>query len=320
MSVDSFLGRLFQPAVSRSLEAWRVGRLTVHFPDGTARTFGPATESLHSTLWIEDPAAIKRFVLGGDLGAGEAYMDGQWRTDDLARFTRLALLNQQALVLDTPVSKLLNVGNDLRHLLRRNTRRGSRRNVRDHYDLSNELFALFLDETMTYSSAVFESDDQPLAEAQRGKYRLMAEKAHLGRLRSRARDRLRLGRLRAVRRPDLRLPCHWPHPLRRAARARAPSGCRGGLEDRIEIRLQDYRDVAGQFDKIVSIEMFEALGLENWTGFFRKCEEVLAPEAADGRDPDDLGRRTTASRPTPAMPTGSRPTSSREACSPPSTR
>ena len=204
-------------------------------------------------------------------------MDGDWSCEDLPLFVKLVLLNRGHLPLETPLTKVRNLGNDLWHRLRANTRRGSKRNIGYHYDLSNELFSLFLDETMTYSSALFEHEGQPLAEAQRNKFKRLAEKALIG-----PRDHV------------LEIGCGWGSFAIFAART---YGCRvtgitiseeqhylarervaaAGLTGRVEIRLQDYRDLAGRFDKVVSIEMFEALGQEHWAPFFRKCEDVLAP-------------------------------------------
>lgn len=278
MKIDRLFARLAGPRVLAALEGWSVGRLTVHLPDGGARTFGPPGGTPHTSIRIDRDAFFRRFALQGDLGAGESYMDGDWTADDLPLFTRLVLLNRRHLPLETALTKLLNLGNDLLHRIRRNSRAGSRRNVRYHYDLSNEFFALFLDETLTYSSALFAHDAEPLAQAQRNKYRRLAEKARLG-----PQDHV------------LEIGCGWGGFAVYAAQA---CGCRvtgvtiseqqyrvarqrvrdAGLEGRVEIRLQDYRDLSGRFDKIVSIEMFEALGQENWGPFFRKCEDVLAPD------------------------------------------
>ena len=278
MITDALIARA---VVSRLLgtlrESWRTGRLVVEMPDGRLHAFGPDTAERSARVRIKSPAFFRRFLLGGDMGVGESYMDGEWEADDLATFLTLAAENEDQLAVATPLTKVLNVGNDALHLLRRNTRRGSRRNIAAHYDLSNKFFELFLDETMTYSSALFEHEGQPLADAQRNKYRSLAEKAQL--------------------RPDdhvLEVGCGWGGFALLAARE---YGCRvtgitvserqhslararvdaAGLGDRIDIRLQDYRDVTGCFDKIVSIEMFEALGREHWPVFFRKLDEVLAP-------------------------------------------
>jgi cyclopropane-fatty-acyl-phospholipid synthase len=278
MSFDTWFGRLSRPRVLAALEKWTVGRLTVHLPDGGSATFGRPAAEPHAAIRIHRDAFFRRFVLQGDLGAGESYMLGDWSSEDLPLFVKLVLLNRGHLPLDTPLTKVLNVGNDLWHRLRANTRRGSSRNIRYHYDLSNEFFSLFLDETMTYSSALFAKAGQPLAEAQRNKLRRLAEKALIG-----PQDHV------------LEIGCGWgsfaifaartygcrvtgitiSEEQHRAARERVAAA---GLADRVDIRLQDYRDLAGRFDKIVSIEMFEALGQENWAPFFRKCEDVLAPD------------------------------------------
>jgi cyclopropane-fatty-acyl-phospholipid synthase len=278
VSFDTWFARLSRPSVLAALEKWSVGRLSVRLPDGTSHTFGAPGAQPHAEIRVHRDSFFRRFVLQGDLGAGESYMDGDWSSEDLPLFVRLVLWNRPHLPLDTPLTKVLNVGNDLWHRLRANTRSGSRRNIRYHYDLSNDLFSLFLDETMTYSSAVFAQAGQSLAEAQRNKFRRLAEKAHVGPL-----DHV------------LEIGCGWGGFAIFAART---YGCRvtgitisdeqyrvalervraAGLADRVEIRLRDYRDVQGRFDKIVSIEMFEALGRENWAPFFRKCEDVLAPE------------------------------------------
>jgi len=278
MITDTLVARLVVPRLLATLrESWTTGRLVVEMPDGSTHAFGPRDSDRSARIRIGTPAFVRRVFLGGDMGLGESYMDGEWEADDLAEFLTLAAENEDRLAVVTSLTKVLNLGNDALHLLRRNTRRGSRKNIAAHYDLSNEFFQLFLDETMTYSSALFEYEDQPLAEAQRNKYQALAEKAQLG-----PEDHvLEVGcgwggfALFAARQYGCRVTgitvSERQHALARARVAEA------GLEDRIDIRLQDYRDVTGTFDKIVSIEMFEALGREHWPVFFAKLEEVLAP-------------------------------------------
>jgi cyclopropane-fatty-acyl-phospholipid synthase len=279
MIADALVARTVVRRLLQTLDrSWSRGRLSVELPDGTQHTFGPPDDPRRARIRIESPAFFRRLLLGGDMGFGESYVDGDWEADDLVTFLTLAAENEDRLGLVTQLTKVLNVGHDLLHALRRNTRRGSRRNIAAHYDLSNEFFQLFLDESMTYSSAVFDHADQPLAEAQRNKYRTLAEKVQLE-----PGDRV------------LEVGCGWGGFSLFAARE---YGCRvtgitvserqhtlararvaeGGLEDRVEIRLQDYRDVTGTFDKVVSIEMFEALGREHWPVYFAKLEEVLAPD------------------------------------------
>ncbi len=263
------------PFWPRSTE-WRVGTTHGRVPGRHGAHLRDAGAAPHATIRVHRDAFFRRFMLQGDLGAGESYMDGDWSSDDLPLFVKLVLLNRRYLPLETRLSKVLNLGNDLWHRLRVNTRAGSRRNIRYHYDLSNDFFSLFLDETMTYSSALFAHAGQPLAEAQRQKFRRLAEKALIG-----PEDHV------------LEIGCGWGGFAVFAART---YGCRvtgitiserqyqvarervfaAGLQDRVTIRLQDYRDLEGPFDKIVSIEMFEALGQENWPTFFRKCEDLLA--------------------------------------------
>jgi len=279
MITDTLIARMVVPRIlGRLRDSWSTGRLLVEMPDGQTHAFGPENADRSARIRIKTPAFLRRFLLGGDMGVGESYMDGDWEADDLATFLTLAAENEDQLAVATPLTKILNLGNDVLHLLRRNTRRGSRRNIAAHYDLSNEFFELFLDETMTYSSALFEFQGQPLADAQQNKYRSLAEKAQLG-----PGDHvLEVGcgwggfALFAARQYGCRVTGITVSERQRAlARARVAEA---GLENRIEIRLQDYRDVTGTFDKIVSIEMFEALGREHWSVFFAKLDEVLAPQ------------------------------------------
>ncbi len=265
-----------------ALARWRVGRLTVHLPDGSVHTGGAGDAQPHSTLWIARDRFFRSLLLRGDVGVGDAYVAGDWRTDDLVRFLELGIHNQEALPLVTLLSKIANLPNDIRHWLRPNTPPGSRRNIRSHYDLSNDFFSLFLDPTMTYSAAVFASADEPLAAAQARKFRRFG-------------DRLQLSAGDHV----LEIGCGWGAFARFAART---YGCRvtgitisesqhafatarvreEGLEDRVEIRLADYRDLRGRFDKIVSIEMLEAVGRQHWPAFFETCDDVLAPGGTIG--------------------------------------
>ncbi len=279
MTADALIARLVVPRLLDTLHAsWSVGRLLVELPDARVQAFGPETAARRARIRIKSPAFFRRLLLGGDMGVGESYVEGQWEADDLPAFLTLAAENEDRLTVVTPLTKLLNVGHDVVHLLRRNTRRGSRKNIAAHYDLSNEFFALFLDETMTYSSALFEFEGQPLAEAQRNKYRSLAEKVQL----SPGDHVLEVGcgwggfALYAAREFGCRVTgitvSERQHSLARARVAEA------GLGDRVEIRLQDYRDVTGTFEKIVSIEMFEALGREHWPVFFGKLNQVLAPD------------------------------------------
>ena len=158
----------------------RVGRLTVVLPDGRRHDFGDPGSDRHAEIRIHDEAAARRILLHGETGAGEAYVDGLWSSPDLVALIELAALNRSALALARGWWRTaLEVPRRLAHRARRNTKDQARRNISAHYDLGNDFYRCFLDETMTYSSAVFESPDQSLADAQRAKYRRMAEGAGL---------------------------------------------------------------------------------------------------------------------------------------------
>jgi cyclopropane-fatty-acyl-phospholipid synthase len=270
-------GRLARRLLRPALAGWRHGRLTVHLPDGSVEGFGPVDARQRVTLRIERERFFADYLLRGDLGAGESYVRGDWRVDDLPTFIELAVRNAESVGRDSWATALVNAGRTLRHALRVNTRAGSRRNIQAHYDLSNELFALFLDETMAYSSAVFESPDEPLEVAQRRKFDTFLRKLEIG--------------------PDdhvLEIGCGWGGFAVHAARS---VGCRvtgitiseaqfalarrrvadAGLAHLVDIRLCDYRDLDGRYTRIVSIEMLEAIGRRQWPVFFGQCDRLLAP-------------------------------------------
>ena len=158
----------------------QVGSLTVVLPDGSRRIFGDRSSKQRAEIHIHDREAVVRMLLGGETGGGEAYMDGLWSSPDLAGLLHLAALNRASLALsDGWWRAFAQLRRTALHRARRNTRQGSRRNIAAHYDLGNDFYRLFLDDTMTYSSAVFASPDQSLADAQRNKYRRIAEGAGL---------------------------------------------------------------------------------------------------------------------------------------------
>ena len=154
------------------------GRLTLTLPDGTQETFQGSEDGPHVHVTVNDEHAFARLLFSGELALGETYMDGMWETDDLTAMLVLGISNRQhASPLIQALNNIARLPSRRMHLGRRNSKAGSRRNISDHYDLSNELFALFLDETMAYSSAVFETDEQELADAQRHKFDLLCRKA-----------------------------------------------------------------------------------------------------------------------------------------------
>jgi len=255
-----------------------VGRLAVTWPDGSRRVFGDPDSDRPGEVVVHDRQAVVRMVVGGDTGAGEAYMDGQWSSPDLPAMLKVAALNRDALAMAGGWWRLpVRLQRTIRHRTRRNTVRGSRRNIEAHYDLGNEFYRLFLDETMTYSSAVFASPDQSLADAQRNKYAVIAERAGLGG----GEHVLEIGTgwggfaMHAAGELGCRVTAITISPSQHKLATERVAAA--GLSDRVSVELRDYREIEGTYDAIVSIEMFEAVGAEYFAAFFEACDRALAP-------------------------------------------
>ncbi len=255
--------------VARMASRIEIGQLSLVLPDGGNRVFsGHRGAEPRAVLEIKHPRAVRRLLFGGSNGFAESYMDGDWDTPDLRALLRLAQVNETALGPSINGVALSRWIDRWRHLARFNSPRGSRRNIAYHYDLGNKFYELWLDPSLTYSSALFDGEDMTLEAAQARKIRRIAATVGLG--------------------PGqhvLEIGCGWGAFAVMAAR---DYGCRVtaitvskaqhdhakararevGLEDRIDVRLQDYRDVDGAYDRIVSIEMFEAVGEKHWPTFF----------------------------------------------------
>jgi cyclopropane-fatty-acyl-phospholipid synthase len=256
----------------------RVGRLTIRWPDGRRETFGDARSERAGELVVHDTAAVVRMLTRGDTGAGEAYMDGQWSSPDLPALLKVAALNREALAMSGGWWRLpARLRKTMAHRARRNTIRGSRRNIEAHYDLGNEFYRLFLDETMTYSSALFASPDQSLADAQRNKYRVIAERAGL----RGGEHVLEIGSgwggfaLYAAGELGCRVTSITISPAQHALATDRIAAA--GLADRATVELRDYRDIRGTYDAVVSIEMLEAVGAEYYEAYFEAVDRALRP-------------------------------------------
>lgn len=271
--------------VLRALRSFTKGRLQMDLPGGEHLFFGDPTltqPTAHIHVHMPLPFFIHVARYGG-VGLGEAYTDGWWDTPDLRAVLDWFIINIQSSPKLRGSSQrfkmigFLKFANRVQHLLRPNSVKTSRRNISEHYDLGNAFYKLWLDPTMTYSAAKFTRPDQSLEEAQIAKYDALCEKLHL-----KPGDHV------------LEIGCGWGGFSMHAA---SKYGCRvtgvtisheqfaeatkrvkeAGLDHRIEIRFQDYRHITGQFDKIASIEMLEAVGEKYLETYFAKCAEVLAP-------------------------------------------
>lgn len=271
------LARASRRVVTGYLERLRHGCIELRLPDEATTTFGDGHASRRATLAVNHPRFFFRTLAGGDLGFAESYIDGDWDSDDLATLIEIFAANRAELDDLSPATALpRRLLNRAYHRTRRNTLAGNRRNIEDHYDLGNEFFALFLDPSMTYSCAVFPAGNESLAEAQQLKLETILDKCEL-----RPGDRLlEIGSgwgslaLAAARRGCRVTTLTLSEQQRRLVAERAAAA---GLQRRIDVRVADYREIEGAFDRIVSVEMLEAVGHENLPRYFAACERLLRP-------------------------------------------
>ena len=269
------VARWAERGVREALGRLHSGRLRLETPSGLTE-YGPGAG--HSAvLRVHDPRFFRRAVVGGEIGLGESFMDGDWSTPDLVSMTRLMLANADVLGA-TPawLRWAADRGDAIRHRLRDNTVAGSRRNIRRHYDLGNEFFRLFLDVNLLYSCAIYERPDDSLEVAQVNKLRAICRKLDLG-----PSDHvLEIGTgwggfaLYAATRCGCRVTT-TTISREQHAHAAALFAAAGEAGSRIDLRLDDYRTLTGRFDKIVSIEMFEAVGIRHYDDFFGACDRLL---------------------------------------------
>ncbi len=272
---------LSRALVLKGLRGIRNGGLELRLPGGEVHYFGNAGSDLNAVMDVHEERAFSRAIFGGDIGMGEAYVDGLWSSPDLVALVRLAVRNLD--VFDAGArwpSTLSRWVERARHALRRNSVRGSRLNIRYHYDLGTDFYSLFLDPTMTYSCALFERPDATLEEAQLAKLDAICNKLEL----APGERLLEIGTgwgtlaIHAATRFGARVTtttisrAQYDYVRERLARE--------GLTDAIDLRLEDYRRLSGQFDKIVSVEMFEAVGLPYYDRFFSTVDRLLAPGGA----------------------------------------
>ena len=280
---------LFRRLVLNSFAKLNFGQLEVLLPDGTRGVYGGRGEGVQAQIRIEREEFFKRCVLFGPIGFAEGYMAGEWTTNNLTSVIAWFILNaNEAEALQTRRSmgtgffNLLNTINRAFHRKRHNSRAMSKENIREHYDLSNDFFKLWLDSSMTYSSAYFEKADESLETAQIRKYDKLCRRLHL----VPADSVLEIGSgwggfsMHAARNFGCKVTTvtisqqQYDEASRRI--------CEAGLSDKIQLLLCDYRDLRGQFDKIASIEMLEAVGDRYVDGYFAKIDSLLRPHGLVG--------------------------------------
>lgn len=258
------------------------GTVTINLPDGRTFRFTGVTPGIEGQINVKNIGFASKLLNGGTIGFAESYFAGDWDSPDVVALLQVVSKNSDAMedyfqsnVFTRTVQRFL-------HFLNRNTKTQAKRNIMAHYDLGNAFYSKWLDRTMTYSSAKFDRPDQALPDAQRNKYRSLAEKIDL--------------------RPEhhvLEIGSGWGGFAEFAA---SEIGCKvtgitispeqlafakkriedKGLNDKVEFRLQDYRDVGDKFDRIASIEMFEAVGMKYWPTYFQKIHDCLVPKGRAG--------------------------------------
>jgi cyclopropane-fatty-acyl-phospholipid synthase len=274
-SAPSGLEALIAGLLSRVLRRVRYGRLVVRTPGGARLVFEGEAPGPQAEFELHGWRAARRLLLGGHIGFAESYMDGEWSSPDLTALIELVARNSE---LETSIggAAALRWIKRLRHGARANTRSGSRRNIEAHYDLGNEFYALWLDETMTYSSALYATGRESLEQAQALKIARISDLLDARDGQSVLEIGCGWGALAcALARRGAKVTGLTLSPSQLAfARARVE---REGLAPQVDLRLEDYRDARGAYDRIVSIEMIEAVGEKYWPVYFSALRDRLKP-------------------------------------------
>lgn len=281
---DGFSPDLPRPGVGLGLRVLmymfrgvRFGRLDVTLPNGEAHSFTGPESGPHGVLHIKDQRLVRYVLKNGEVGFGEGYLDGLWDSPDMAALLAVMHVNEPHYRGPYEKNPLSRAWGWLRHKMRANSKPGARANIEYHYDLGNEFYKMWLDETLAYSSAIFAKPDESLKDAQLNKFKLMYQRLDL--------------------RPEhhlLEIGSGWGGFAIHAAQH---SGCRvtsitlskeqlaearhraqaAGVADRVSFELRDYRDVRETYDRVVSIEMYEAVGEEYWPAYFDAIARALKP-------------------------------------------
>ncbi|MGY3233170.1 cyclopropane-fatty-acyl-phospholipid synthase [Bradyrhizobium sp. USDA 4448] len=273
-----FLARL----ALRLASQLKFGSVHVRLPDRRTIVLRGGEPGPSATIQLNNYGFARSVIMGGDIGMADAFIRGDWTTPDLTQLLYVFCLNDDLVESAFAGNMFIRLCRRMLHRVRRNTREGSRQNIHAHYDLGNEFFAAWLDPSMTYSSALFSAETADLVAGQRFKYEQLAKDIDL--------------------RPGqtvLEIGCGWGGFAEFAAKTRGVSILaltiskeqhdfarrrihEAGLAEKVEVRLQDYRDQTGQFDRIASIEMFEAVGEQFWPAYFHQLHQRLKPGGLAG--------------------------------------
>ncbi|MDO9416966.1 cyclopropane-fatty-acyl-phospholipid synthase family protein [Pararhizobium sp.] len=268
----------------RAIVHMRAGSLTLTLPDGRSFLIKGKAPGPDACVTLHNWNLPQRALTGGTIGVAESYMDGDWESPDIGAFLELFLVNGDDIGKNfaNGARGILRVVEKFRHWMNSNTKSGSKRNISAHYDLGNDFYKEWLDPSMTYSSAYYGTGANDLESAQRAKYKALAEATGIG-----AGDHV------------LEIGCGWGGFAEYAA---SEIGCRvtgltisreqlafatermqrKGLSGKVDLKFQDYRDETGAYDRVVSIEMFEAVGEKYWTTYFSKVKDCLKPGGKAG--------------------------------------
>lgn len=265
--------------VLKQLSLVEHGSITMHDATGTVR-LGAVTEQsgLSARVHVHDASAYLDLLLGGSVGAGESYAEGAWTTDDLPSLCRIIVANEDVVHgLDRGLTRLRAPMLRLFSRTRRNDRSGSRRNIAAHYDLGNEFFELMLDDTMMYSAGVFERPEASMREASEAKLQRVCDKLDLTSSDHLIEIGTGWGGLAVFAAQHYGCRVTTTTISREQAKWARERVQREGVQDLVTVVEKDYRDLTGSYDKLVSIEMIEAIGGDQYRQFFRKCDDLLKP-------------------------------------------
>ena len=272
----------WEALLNKWLSRIEAGELRAVFPSSFQKVYSGGQAGPTADIQINSWKLVPRLLLSGDMGLAESFLSGEWETSNLTQLILLGDINERALGNAVTPSKFINLIEKLRHKRRDNSKQGSRRNIAAHYDLGNEFYSHWLDNSMSYSSALFKDFDEKLEVGQHRKYQRLAKALKL-----KEGDQV------------LEIGCGWGGFAEIAAKEYKCNVVgitlsneqakfaqkrmqETQLTNLVDIRIEDYRDVQGSFDKIVSIEMFEAVGEEHWSNYFETIKSRLKPGGLAG--------------------------------------